>query len=849
MAFEADDMAARLHAEFPRALRDGQVIGHYQPETELATGRVVAAELLARWEHPELGILQPVSFIWLAEELGLMRELSLEMLRQALIQHRAWATAGWVVPVSVNVGPSCVADPDFPAAVVELLGEHQVPGQMVILEVSEETGTTAASTRFFAELAASGIQVSLDDFGTGFASLESLGGWPINELKLDRSIVRPIISSASFRTIVRTTIDLAHQLGARVVAEGVESAAVGSELRTLGCDIGQGFHLGRPMPAAVFTEWMREPGRTVTRMETSGYPQAGSAASPRAGQGGLVSGAVSRAVAALRRAVAPAGSATLAAAVAFLAVYGLWQIFRWGGREHQALIGDLAFIPINGAGALLAWRASRRAELGRAAVRAWRLLSVALSFYLLGDVLQLVYESMLHERAYPTWADAAYLSFYVIACCGLLSFPGRRLSGPERLRLALDMGTVLLGGVVLIWYVALGPAVAAGNDFDLNELITYAYPVGDMLLLFGILTVLLRGVPRTSVIPLRVFALGMLFYIAADLDYDYMTIHSTYLGGDPVDTLWMVAVTLVCLAAVSQLRSKASTAAAPPPLWPAASRPSFVPYLAVAGSYLLLLVVGLRTVRFNPLGGMLLGAVLLSLLVAIRQYVALRDYGRLAARYRDLASIDGVTGLFNRRHFMETAEAAFAHSQRLGQPFAALMIDVDNFKRINDVYGHLAGDQVLGELAEACREHVRPNDIVGRYGGDEFIIMVPGITSLRAIQLADQLSRPVSRVLGRDGKPVPYSVSIGIAECPPCGDLSVLLMHADLAMYEAKEAGGGGWRIFGDAAGTPRPAARHARVAAGAAGVNGAAGPRRHLGQRRTWRATGGGRESSSRSD
>jgi diguanylate cyclase (GGDEF)-like protein len=151
---------------------------------------------------------------------------------------------------------------------------------------------------------------------------------------------------------------------------------------------------------------------------------------------------------------------------------------------------------------------------------------------------------------------------------------------------------------------------------------------------------------------------------------------------------------------------------------------------------------------------------------------------------------------------METAEAAFAHAQRLGQPFAALMIDVDNFKRINDVHGHIAGDQVLAELAQLCREHVRPEDIVGRYGGDEFIIMVPGITSLRAIQLADQLTRRVTRFHGSDGKPLGYSASIGIAECPPHGDLTTLLMHADLAMYEAKQAGGGGWRIFGDAAGS-----------------------------------------------
>ena len=802
MAFEAGHMAARLQAEFPRALRTGEIVGYFQPELELSTGRLVAAELLARWEHPELGILPPSAFIALAERLGLMRELSLVMLRQALVQHRTWVAAGWVVPVSVNIGPSCVSDAGFPAAVAELLAAEQVPGQMLALEVSEETGTTAASTRFFAELAETGVRVSLDDFGTGFASLESLGGWPINELKLDRSIVRPIISSASFRTIVRTTIDLAHQLGAKVVAEGVESAAIASELRALGCDIGQGFFLGRPMPATTFTEWMRDPLRLAARLEASGYPKA-VPPSHRAETAGLRGRAVAAGAGLVRRVLQPVGSWTLATAVLLLVVYGLWQIFRWGGREHQALIGDLAFVPVNGTASLLAGRASRRTDLGPQTCRAWRLLSVALFVYLLGDVLQLVYENVLHERAYPTWADAAYLAFYLLAVAGLLSFPGRfpgrRRSPAERLRLLLDMGVVFIGGAVLIWYVALGPAVKSGPHFDLFDLVTYAYPVGDLVLLFGVLTLLWRGVPQPSVLPLRIFAAGMLVFIAADLTYDHITVHSTYLGGDPVDTLWMVAVTIVSIAAASQVRtSPAGHAAAPP--WPAEGRPSVVPYLALVGSFILVAVIGMSSVGFDPIGGILLGALLLTLLVTTRQYMALRDYGRLAARYRDLAAIDGVTGLYNRRHFMEAAETAFAHAQRLGLPFAALMIDVDNFKQINDVHGHIAGDGVLAELAEACREHVRPEDIVGRYGGDEFIILVPGITTLRAIQLAEQLTHPAAGALGRDGRPLDYSVSVGISECQPGTPLSVLLMHADLAMYEAKQAGGGSWRIFGDAA-------------------------------------------------
>jgi EAL domain-containing protein (putative c-di-GMP-specific phosphodiesterase class I) len=504
MASEAGEIAARLRTEFRHALQDRQLIGYFQPEVELSTGQLVAAELLARWEHPELGTLQPSSFISLAEELGLMTELSLEMLRQALVQHRVWAAAGWLVPVSVNIGPGCVADSDFPAAVSRLLAEEQVPGQVITLEVSEETGTTAASTRFFAQLADSGIQISLDDFGTGFASLESLGGWPINELKLDSSIVRPIISSSTFQTIVRTTIDLAHQLGVKVVGEGVESAAISSELLALGCDIGQGFHLGRPMSAAAFTEWLRDPATLVLPMQASGYPQL-SPVEHRADPGGLVRAPVSCAVRALRRAVQQVGRGALGTAVLVLLIYGLWQMLRWGGRGHQAFIGDLAFIPVNGAAAVLAWRVSRRADLGYRTCRAWRLLSLAMLLYLLGDVVQFWIENVMHRVAYPTWSDAAYLGFYVVAFCGLVSFPARRGSGPERLRLLLDLGTVFTGGAVLIWYLALGPAVGSGLHFDLFDMVTYAYPVGDLLLLFGILTLLWRGVPQSSVTALRIF--------------------------------------------------------------------------------------------------------------------------------------------------------------------------------------------------------------------------------------------------------------------------------------------------------------------------------------------------------
>jgi diguanylate cyclase len=297
------------------------------------------------------------------------------------------------------------------------------------------------------------------------------------------------------------------------------------------------------------------------------------------------------------------------------------------------------------------------------------------------------------------------------------------------------------------------------------------------------------------VVSLRIFATGLLVFIAADMTYDYIIVHSSYLGGDPVDTLWILAVTILFVAAGCQLRARPAAEFAGSPK-PSAARPSALPYLAVAGSYLLLVVVGLHDVRFNPLGGVLLGAVLLTALVSVRQFAALRDNGRLAIRYQQLASVDGLTGLYNRRHFMELAEGAFAHAQRLGQQLVVLMIDVDRFKQINDVYGHAVGDRVLADVAQACREYVRPDDIVGRYGGDEFIVLIPRTASARAAEIAAQLTGPPARVPSDDGMRVSHTLSIGIAECADCRDLPSLLARADTAMYEAKRAGGGCWRIF-----------------------------------------------------
>ncbi len=245
-----------LVAELGRAIDADELELVFQPQVELATGRLLAVEALVRWPHPERGQLSPEAFIEPAEHTGVIRRLTLWVIQSALAQADRWRMSGLDLRVAVNLSVRSIT-PELPRELAIILEGHD--GGLE-LEITETVGMIDAegSLAVLEELRALGIRLSVDDFGTGFSSLAYLKQLPVSAIKIDRSFVMEMDSEASDRAIVRSTIDLARHLGMEVVAEGVESEASLAELRALGCHMAQGFAISPPLGAAALEAWAAE---------------------------------------------------------------------------------------------------------------------------------------------------------------------------------------------------------------------------------------------------------------------------------------------------------------------------------------------------------------------------------------------------------------------------------------------------------------------------------------------------------------------------------------------------------------------------------------------------------------
>jgi diguanylate cyclase len=474
-------------------------------------------------------------------------------------------------------------------------------------------------------------------------------------------------------------------------------------------------------------------------------------------------------------------------AAGYLAALAGLLAARWSPALSAPVAGG-SFLLITGAGTVAALRASRLDRLGTRSRRAWR--TVAVSFALLAVASVLFIDT---GAGFPAAGDLVRLLFVPVLLAALLTFHTRARTPRERWTLFLDAGIVVGASSMLLWYAVVSPGLARHGAGAAAMAAAVAYPVGDLLLIFGAAAALLGGSDPAVRRPLCLLATGLGFQVAGDvyLGYQQSASGRTSLPATWQFACWLTATLLMGLAACAQHWQPGGHSPRPEPVRRIRGV-SWLPYLAVGVSCVLLLAAAERDNMF-PAGGLMIGAALTTVLVVSRQIVTLRDN-------QALACTDDLTGLANRTLLYDVLRASLERAHRAGERVAVLVADLDDFKRINDTLGHDAGDRALVAFGEVLRSAARGSDLVARLGGDEFAVILTDVGSLAnatavAQRIADQTAEPV--LVG--SVTVPVRASIGVALCP-AGELDPdeAVRRADVAMYNAKRQQPGGWLAYQD---------------------------------------------------
>ncbi len=240
-----------------RALDLDELVLHYQPQVSLDDHALVGVEALLRWEHPVRGLVAPGEFLPVVEDHQLIDRITNVVLNKAIRQVKAWQDEGMRIPISVNVATRSLLNANFPQDVADLLAQYGVDASLLCIEITETTvmRDSARCARTLQSLHDLGVRLSVDDYGTGYASMVYLKDLPLDELKIDRSFVSRMTTEEQQRVLTHSVIELGHNLGLSVVAEGVEDPEVREALRASGCDVAQGFLYSEPVPAAEIAAW------------------------------------------------------------------------------------------------------------------------------------------------------------------------------------------------------------------------------------------------------------------------------------------------------------------------------------------------------------------------------------------------------------------------------------------------------------------------------------------------------------------------------------------------------------------------------------------------------------------
>jgi EAL domain-containing protein (putative c-di-GMP-specific phosphodiesterase class I) len=247
-----------LYGQLRQAIDSNQLVLNYQPKADMRTGRVQSAEVLVRWQHPEQGMIFPDDFIPLAEHTGLIKPLTTWVLNEALRQHRTWRNDGMDIALAVNISARTLHDSRLVTTIADSLALSSVVPSRVVIEITESALMLDPdrALEILTHLHDLGVRIAIDDFGTGYSSLAYLKRLPADEIKIDRSFVTSLASDDDDAVIVRSIIQLAHNLGLTTVAEGVEDAESWAMLTEMGCDAVQGYYLSRPLSSEDCGAWL-----------------------------------------------------------------------------------------------------------------------------------------------------------------------------------------------------------------------------------------------------------------------------------------------------------------------------------------------------------------------------------------------------------------------------------------------------------------------------------------------------------------------------------------------------------------------------------------------------------------
>ena len=412
--------------------------------------------------------------------------------------------------------------------------------------------------------------------------------------------------------------------------------------------------------------------------------------------------------------------------------------------------------------------------------RAWRWVTAAL---VLAVSTPLVFLLVTGARPFPQPRDATHLASTVLLFVAMLFFPLHTATRRDRWKAVLDSATVVAGASMVLWYLAVGPALADNHGSIRVVLAAAAYPVADLLALFGFARVLLRGTDRTIRRPLWLLAGGILALFAGDAYLGWSQAHEVTVQRTPWQfACWLTLHFLLAAGAVEQFRQAGLPATGTEQPRDVAGK---IPYAGIGVGYALMAFAAAHQAQAYPWLGLVIGSIGITGLVVLRQMLAQNESDEAAAT-------DALTGLANRARLHLVLARALERGVRTQRRTAVLLIDLNGFKQVNDTLGHRTGDGLLIAVAETMRRCVRGDDLIGRLGGDEFAVVLPSLEPSfdgadSPVAVARRITQALTEPLVIDGATLHVSASIGVAVTEPGALTSDALLHqADVAMYRAK---------------------------------------------------------------